>query len=120
MKGMRYILLRLFFNALSLVLAANLFTGISFDSPGTVVIAAVVVGLVNAFIRPVLFFLTLPITVLTLGLFTLVLNALLLQLAAWFVDGFHIDSFGGAFLSALVLSLVSFFGSRFLTPGRKR
>lgn len=116
MFTMRYILLRLFLNALGLVIAAHLVKGIHFASPLTVIVAAVVVGLVNALVRPFLFLATLPLSVVTLGLFTLVLNALMLALAAWLVPGFRIESFGRAFVGAIIVSLVSLIGSRFLAP----
>jgi len=67
-----------------------------------------VLGIVNALIRPLLVFLTLPITILTLGLFLLVINALLLKLAAALVPGFRVRGFGAAFLGALLLSVFSF------------
>lgn len=113
---MKFLILRLFLNALGLVVAASVVSGITFDTPLSVVVGAVVAGMVNALIRPVLFVLTLPLTVLTLGLFTLVLNALLLQTVDFFVGGLHVDGFGAAIWGALILSAVSFFGSRFLIP----
>jgi putative membrane protein len=111
-------LLRLFLNALGLALAATLIADIRFDGPWSVFFAALVAGLVNALIRPILFLLTLPLTILTLGLFTLILNALMFQFVGWLVGGFHVDSFTGAFLGALLLSIVSFIGSRFLGGSR--
>lgn len=113
---MRFVLIRLFLNALGLVVAAYLVDGISFDTPLSILATAVAAGLVNALVRPALFVLTLPLTVLTLGLFTLVLNALLLETVDWLVDGFHIKSFHAAFFAALIISLVSLVGSRFIAP----
>ena len=115
---MRALLLRLFLNAFGLVLADTLIDGIWFDHPSSVLTAALAVGFVNALIRPVLFVLTLPLTIITLGLFTLVLNALMLQLVDWLIPGLHVEGFRAALLGALILSLVSFIGSRFIT-GRK-
>lgn len=112
---MRYLFLRLFLNAFGLVIADSLLDGIRFDSPWAVLGASIMVGVVNALIRPVLFILTLPLTVVTLGLFTIVLNAFLLLLVGWSVSGFHIFAFKSAMACALILSLVSFIGSRFLT-----
>jgi putative membrane protein len=111
---MRYLLLRLFLNALGLVVAASIVPAIDFDTPWSVLSAAIVVGFVNSLVRPVLFVLTLPLTILSLGLFTLVLNALLLQLVSWLVAGFHVEGFRAALLGAVILSLVSYLGSRFL------
>ena len=75
-------------------------------------IAAVVLGLLNAIVRPILFVLTLPITIVTLGLFLLVLNAIMLELTSWLVPGFRVDGFGWAIVGALLLSVISLFTSR--------
>ena len=77
------------------------------DEATVLAIAAAVLGLLNALVRPVLWFITLPITVLTLGLFLLVLNAIMLELTDFLVPGFEIDGFGWAIVGALVLSLIS-------------
>ena len=69
-------------------------------------LAALVLGLINAFIRPVLFWLTLPLTVLTFGAFALVINALMIRLVSWFVRDFEVDGFGAALLAAVVLALL--------------
>ena len=110
---MRKLLLRWLINAVALYLAAELVRCI--DVVGSWVVLAVmalIFGLVNALIRPILKFLTCPLIVLTLGLFTLVINALMLQLASWlgrlFDLGFYVKDFGSAFLGALVISVVSF------------
>ncbi len=115
-----YLLLRLFLNAFGLVLAATIVPAIEFESIGAVIWGAIVAGLVNALIRPFLFVLTLPLTIFTLGLFTLVLNALLLQFVAWTVPGFQVGGFWSAFVGSLILSLVSFIGSRFLSAPEKK
>lgn len=83
--------------------------GVHVHSPLALAVAAVVLGFVNAVVRPVLVILTLPITVLTLGLFYLVVNGVAFALAAAVVPGFAVDSFGWAILGALVLGLVSWF-----------
>ena len=64
-------------------------------------------GLINAFVRPILVVLTLPVTVLTLGLFLLILNAAMLNLAGWFVDGFHVDGVWSSIFGAIVVSIIS-------------
>jgi len=74
-------------------------------------------GLANAVLRPLLIFFTLPLVLLTLGLFILVINALLLMLAAWAVPGFHLDGFLTAFLASLLISIVSFFLNRMVGGG---
>jgi putative membrane protein len=82
-------------------------SGFQISSIGAAAIAAVVVGLVNAIVRPILFLLTLPVTILTLGLFSFVLNALTLWLASELTPGFRIDGFIPALIGSLVLSVIS-------------
>lgn len=95
-----------------LVLAAALFLttrivpGIHVASTGSLVIAALVIGLINALVKPILVVLSLPITILTLGLFYLVINGVCLMLAAALVPGFTIDSWGSAIIGALVMSII--------------
>lgn len=94
-------------NAAALYITARLLPGIEIAGMGALLIAALVVGLINAVIRPVLLLITLPITVITLGLFYFVLNGLLLYLAAVLTPGFTLDGFLTAVLGALVLSIVA-------------
>ncbi len=89
--------------------------GIHITSLPALAVAALVLGLINALVRPILVLLTLPITILTLGLFYLVVNGLTFALTAALVPGFRIDSFGWAILGALVVSLFSWFMGA-LTP----
>jgi putative membrane protein len=100
-------LLRVVVNALAIILAASILPGIQVDGLVPVLAAAVLLGLVNAFVRPVLLILTLPITLVTLGLFLLVLNGLCFWLVASLVKGFHVAGFGSAVLGSLVVSIVS-------------
>jgi putative membrane protein len=100
-------LLRLVVNAVAVFLAANLVPGIHVSGAGTALVAGLILGFVNALIKPVLFVLTLPFTILTLGLFIFVVNAICLALVAWLVPGFTIAGFGSAFVGALVISAVS-------------
>jgi putative membrane protein len=109
-------LVRALMAAIGLWVADALIEGISFDSAGWLLGAAVVLGLINAFVRPLALILTLPITVVTLGLFLLVLNAGMLGLASWLLSGFHIAGFWPAFWGAIVVSLVSGIGSWFFGP----
>ena len=109
-------LVRALVAAIGLWVADALIDGISFDSPGWLLGAAVVLGLINAFVRPLAMILTLPITVITLGLFLLVLNAGMLSLASWLLSGFHVAGFWSAFWGAIVVSLVSGIGSWFFGP----
>jgi putative membrane protein len=100
-------IIRLVLNALVLLLVAHLIEGIRVSSFGTALIAALVLGLLNALVKPILFILTLPINVLTLGLFTFVINAFILWLAAAIVPGFAIDRFLTALLAAIVMALIN-------------
>ncbi|MFT4103160.1 MAG: phage holin family protein [Burkholderiaceae bacterium] len=94
-------------NALCLLALPYLMSAVTLSSFGTALIVALVLGLLNVFIRPVLVILTLPINLLTLGLFTLVINGLLFWVTSRLVDGFTIASFGWAIIAALVYSLIS-------------
>ncbi len=100
-------LLRWSINLLALVMAAALIKGIRIQSIEMGVLAAGILSVVNAVIRPVVLILTLPINLLTLGLFTLVINAAMLKLVSAVVPGLVIESFGAAFLGALIVSLTS-------------
>jgi putative membrane protein len=91
--------------ALLLVLVSYFVRGIVIASFGTALIAALVLGLVNFFVRPVLVILTLPITLVTLGLFLLVINACMLLLTSALVHGFHVAGFGAAFVGGLLLAV---------------
>jgi putative membrane protein len=106
------LLIRWIVNTLALFVVVNVVPNFHSDSWITLAIAAAVLGLLNAIVRPILFVLTLPITVVTLGLFLLVLNAIMLELTAFLVPGFRIDGFLWAIAGALVLSIISLFTSR--------
>jgi putative membrane protein len=93
--------------ALSLFITANLVPGFTVNSFSAALIGAVVLGLVNAVVRPLLILFTLPLTILTLGLFLLVVNAIAFWLVAALTPGFHLDGFFPAVLGAIVLSIVS-------------
>lgn len=112
-------LLRAAITALGLWVASELLSGVTFDEPAKLILAAVVLGVVNAVVRPLAFILTLPITVVTLGLFLLVLNAGMVSLVAWLVPGFQISGFWTAVGAALIVSLVSWAASSMIgTNGR--
>jgi putative membrane protein len=104
-------LLRAAIAALGLWVASEIFDGLIFESPAKLIVAALMLGVVNAFVRPLAFILTLPLTVLTLGLFLLVLNAGMIALVAWIVPGFEISGFWTAVGAALIVSLVSWAAS---------
>jgi putative membrane protein len=95
-------------NAFALFFVMKLVPGIQIDRFADLLIATLVLGLLNAFLRPLVILLTLPVTILTLGLFTLVINGVMFSMAAWLVPGFHVTGFGAAFLAALLFSIFSF------------
>jgi putative membrane protein len=97
--------------ALGLWLATRWVSGIRIDSPQTLVLAGLLLGVVNAIVRPIAVVLTFPFTVLTLGLFLLVVNAAMLALVALMLPGFHLSGFGSAVLAALIVSLTGWVGS---------
>ena len=104
---MGHLLINWLLSALSLVIVAHLVPGFYLSGFGSALIAAIVIGLVNGTIGFFLKVVTFPLSILTLGLFWLVINALMLELASAFVPGFRIDGFLPAFLGAIVLSLVN-------------
>ena len=99
-------LLRWAATALAIGVAAQVLPGIHVDGPWAAMVAALLLGLVNATLRPILLLLTLPITILTLGLFALVVNGAILALVAGLVKGIHVDGFGSAVLGGILISLV--------------
>ena len=123
-----FILLRLVINAVALLVTAWIIPGIHLGAAGphptkhdwtTLLIVALIFGFVNALIRPIIFLLSLPLEILTLGLFTFVINAFMLLLTSWIAQGmglgFRVDGFLPALLGALIVSVVSFVLSRALT-----
>jgi putative membrane protein len=113
------LLIKWIVNSTALLTVAHLVSGVVIDNWSTVFVAAVVLGLLNAFLRPVLILLTLPVTVLSLGLFTLFINAFLFYLAAKLVSGFHVAGFSQAFFGAFIFSLVSFLLNLFISSDRR-
>lgn len=93
--------------SLAVIISAYILPGVNVDSFTAALIAALVLGILNALIKPVLLALTLPINVLTLGLFTFVVNAALVLLASQVVDGFRVEGFLSAVIFAIVLSIIS-------------
>jgi len=92
---------------LSLWVASHIFRGLTFDSTSSLVVSALLLGFANAIVKPILIMLTLPLTLLTFGLFLLVINALVLLLVAWVVRGFRISGFWTAFFASIFISLLS-------------
>jgi putative membrane protein len=114
------LLTKLAINALALVVADQMFARIWFEDLPAAIAAAVVLALVNTYLRPLLLALTLPVNILTLGLFTLVVNAGLLKLVSGLIAGFHLEGFWTAVGAALVVSLISFLLNGFLNPPQVR
>jgi len=106
-------------NAAALLLVAYLYTGVQVDDFLAAAIAALVLGLVNAVVRPLLVLLTLPVTILTLGLFLFVINALLFWFVAEIVRGFHVTGFMAALIGSVLYSLITLVTSWLLFPQRK-
>jgi putative membrane protein len=113
---MQGIVLRTLITMLGLFLASSLVPGVSIAGAWTFIFAAVLLGLVNAIVRPVAFLLTLPITVLTLGLFLLVLNAAMFGLVAAMLDDFVVTGFWSALFGAIIVSITSTIASWYIGP----
>jgi putative membrane protein len=116
-----HFLARLILNGIAIAVVAWLLPGLHLTGPGAGLAAGAVLGLVNALVRPVLFVLTLPLTLVTLGLFIFVLNAFCLWFTAWLIPGFEIDGFWWALLGALLVSVVSWMlNGLLLAPAERR
>ncbi|HET9391227.1 MAG TPA: phage holin family protein [Steroidobacteraceae bacterium] len=112
--------LRAVISALGLWLATRLVSGIRIDDAESLVLAGLLLGVVNAVVRPIAIILTLPITILTLGLFLLVVNTAMVALVAGILPGFHITGgFRAAFLTALIVGLTGWLGSYLIGPRGK-
>lgn len=102
--------------ALGLWLATRIVPGIAINSPTTLLLAGLLLGVVNAVIRPIAVVLTFPITIVTIGLFLLVINAAMVGLVAWLLPGFTVSGFGTALLTAIIVSVTGWIGSWFIGP----
>jgi putative membrane protein len=116
LPGMPGFILRTLITMLGLWLADRLLDGVTITGSGTFVLAALLLGFVNALIRPIAVILTLPLTILTLGLFLFVINALMFSLVATLLSSFVVAGFGSALLGAIVVSLTSLIASWFIGP----
>ncbi len=113
-------ILRACIAALGFWLATRLVSGIRIDDAMTVVLAGLLLGVINAIVRPIAIILTLPITILTLGLFLLVVNTAMVGLVAWMLPGFHITGgFWSALATAVVVGLTGWIGSSLIGPRGK-
>ena len=113
---MNGIILRTLIIMLGLFLASSLIPGVQITGTGNFILAAILLGLVNAFVRPIAFLLTLPLTMVTLGLFLFVLNAAMFGLVAAFLDNFVVAGFWSALFGAIVVSLTSTIASWYIGP----
>lgn len=109
------LLIRWLILSAAIMVSAYLFPGIEISGFGTALVAALVLGILNAFFRPILIILTLPINILTLGLFTFVINAFLLMMTSGVIGGLYVSGFGSALLGSLIISLVSWGLSSFIS-----
>lgn len=110
------ILLRTFITMLGLYFASVLVSGVSIQGTGSLILAAFLLGIVNGFVRPIAFVLTLPLTIVTLGLFLFVLNAAMFGLVAALLDDFVVTGFWSAIFGAIIVSLTSTVASWFIGP----
>jgi putative membrane protein len=116
---MRSFLARLFVTAFGLWMADQLLAGIRFDSAGSLWIAALLLGVVNAIVRPVVFLLTLPVTLVTLGLFVFVINGTMVLLVARLMPSFHTEGLGVAILASIVVSLTAWAANAFIGKDKR-
>jgi putative membrane protein len=117
---MQGFLLRAIVVGIGLWLASQIVPGVEFRTAQSLIAAALLLGVINAFVRPVLIILTLPITLLTLGLFLLVINGLMIELVSWFLKDFTVMGFWPAFFAAIVVSLTSWVMSGWIGPPQGR
>jgi putative membrane protein len=110
---MRHFAFRWAITTIAVMVASSILHGIRYDTVPALIGAALLLGILNAFVRPVLLLLSVPLILLTLGFFILILNGLMLYLVPSIIIGFHVDSFGSAFWGAIVISIVSWLLSAF-------
>lgn len=111
---MRGFLIRVVIVALALWVTSKLIPGVEISDGTSLALAALVLGIINAFVRPVVVIMTLPLTILTLGLFLLVINAGMLSLTAWMLDGMTVAGFWPAFFGAIVMAVTGWIASSFI------
>ena len=102
------IILRILINGLAVLFCSYILPGVKVENYWYAILAALALGIVNAFIKPLLILLTLPVTIVTLGLFVFIINALLVLLVQMFVPGFHVDGFWWALIFSLAFSILKF------------
>lgn len=112
-----YFVVRWLISVAALLVVVHLVPGVRFDNTGAMIVAALVIGLLNSFLRPVMVLVTLPLSVLSFGLFTLIINGFIFYMASKFVYGFIVSGFWNAFWASLVYSVISFLLNTLLNPG---
>ena len=110
---MRHFVIRWAVTTIAVMVASSIIQGIRYDSKASLLAAALLLGILNAFLRPILLILSAPLILLTLGFFILVVNGLMLFFVPGIVTGFHVDSFGSAFWGAIIISIISWVLSAF-------
>lgn len=110
---MRHFVFRWAITTIAVMVASSVIRGIRYDSVAALIGASLLLGILNAFVRPVLLILSAPVILLTLGFFILVVNGLMLLFVPTIVSGFHVDSFGSAFWGAIIISVISWLLSAF-------
>jgi putative membrane protein len=113
---MQGIFVRTLISMLGLFLASSLIPGVAIDGMGNFILAALLLGLVNAFVRPLMFLFTLPLTLVTMGLFIFVINAAMFGLVAAMLDNFQVSGFWSALFGAIVVSITSTVASWYIGP----
>ena len=116
--AMRNYIIRWLINAVGLLIVSKLMQSIEIDGVLTAIVAAAVIGIINIFLRPILLILTLPINILTLGLFTLVINGLIFYFVGNIVEGFQVTGYLAAFLGALILSVINILATFLIGMGK--
>jgi putative membrane protein len=110
---MRAFLIRWLVTTIAVYITTKLISGIHVDSVGALVGAALLLGIINAFVRPILLLLSAPFILITMGVFIFVVNALLLRFVSWLIPPFHVDGFWSAFFGSIIISIVSWILSSF-------
>jgi putative membrane protein len=120
MSRLKSFLLGWIITTLAVLVATKLVPGIGYEHPADLLVATLLLGFLNAFVRPMMMLLTFPLMIVTLGLFTLVINALLLLAVSFLIKGFTVAGFGAAFWGALVISLTTLILNSFTGTGKSR
>ncbi|MBD3661005.1 MAG: phage holin family protein [Arenibacter algicola] len=114
------LILRILLSAVAVVILAKILPGVGVDSYTTAIIVAIVLSLLNFIVKPILIILTLPVTILTLGLFLLIINAIIILLADYFIDGFQVNNIWWALLFSLLLSFLQSIFYSFLNDDKNK